>query len=267
MDPLIDYGRRSMLAVAIAVLTVSGIAAQWVTRPDPRIPRTQDGKPDLTAPPPKVPEGVPDLSGIWRTTGRLSTPVGGQSPSSLAAGGTEIPFLPEAEAVYKTRQANNRKDMPSTRCLPHGVPGSMLIRNLPFKIVQTTGLIVILFEEFDDYRQIFTDGRDLPKDPNPSWFGYSVGRWEQDTLVVRSIGFNDRTWLDQVGHPHSEALQITERFRRRDLGHMDVDVTIDDPKMYSKPWTVKLPFELFPDAELIEYLCENEKDAGHVVGK
>ena len=209
---------------------------------------------------------MPDLSGIWRTTGALSSNVQGQGLANLA-NGTDIPLLPHAKEFYEQQQANGLKDMSSARCMPHGVPGSMLIRNLPFKIIQSPGLMVILFEEFVDYRQIFTDGRGLPQDPNPSWFGYSVGTWEQDTLVVRSVGFNDRTWLDLAGHPHSEALHITERFRRRDFGHMDIDVTIEDPKTYSRPWTVKLPFELFPNTELMEYLCENEKDAGHIVGK
>jgi hypothetical protein len=263
MDPLIKYAKQAPASIAI-VLGVCGMsAAQWLNHPDVRMPRTADGRPNLIAPAPKTPQGMPDLSGIWRTTDALSTNVQGQRLADLA-NGAQIPLLPPAEELYRLHQANGLKDMSSTRCLPHGVPGSMLIRNLPFKIIQTPSEVVILFEEFLDYRQIFTDGRDLPRDPNPSWFGYSVGAWEQDTLVVRSIGFNDRTWLDLAGHVHSEALQMTERFRRINVGHMDIDVTIDDPKTFTKPWTVKLPFELFPDTELMEYVCENEKDASHI---
>ena len=268
MDPL-KYTKQSKVATSsIAILlTVCGVtAAQWLNYPDPRIPRRPDGKPNLTAPAPKTSQGTPDLSGIWRTTGALSTNVQGQALADLA-NGTEIPLLPHAKEFYRQQQANGLRDMPSARCLPHGVPGSTLIRNLPFKIIQTPGVFVILFEEFVDYRQIFTDGRSLPQDPVPSWFGYSVGTWEQDTLVVRSAGFNDRTWLDLAGHPHSEALHIIERFRRGDFGHMDIDVIIEDPKTYTSAWTVKLPFELLPDTELMEYLCENEKDAAHTVPK
>jgi hypothetical protein len=126
---------------------------------------------------------------------------------------------------------------------------------------------VILFEPFIDYRQIFTDGRKHPVDPQPTWMGYSVGKWEGDTLVVDTTGFNDRTWLDDGGHPHSDALHVTERFRRIDFGHMELGITIDDPKMYTKPWSATVPYNLLPDTELIEYVCENEKDLPHMVGK
>jgi hypothetical protein len=143
----------------------------------------------------------------------------------------------------------------------------MLVRNSPFKIVQTADVVVILYEEFNHYRQIFTDGRSFPPETNESWFGYSIGRWEGDTLVAETVGFNDKSWLDDPGHPHSEALRVTERFHRRDFGQMEIQITFDDPKAYTKPWSVTVPFTLYPDTELIESICENEKDHAHMVGK
>jgi hypothetical protein len=137
-----------------------------------------------------------------------------------------------------------------------------------FKFVETPGLTVLLYEEFNHYRQIFTDGRSFPeKDLQPAWFGYSVGRWDGDTFVVESRGFNDQTWLDDSGHPHTEAMKTTERFHRTDFGHMDLKVTIDDPKAYTKPWSVSIPLQLVPDTELIEDVCDNERDSTHITPK
>ena len=133
--------------------------------------------------------------------------------------------------------------------------------------MQGPGAIVMLFEAYNHYRQIFLDGRPLPKDPQPTWFGYSVGKWDADTLVVDTVGFNEETWLDDGGHPHTGALHVTERFRRRDFGHMDLLVTIDDPKAYTRPWSAKMGLDLQADTELIEFICENERDAVHMVGK
>ena len=140
-------------------------------------------------------------------------------------------------------------------------------RSGPWKIVQTPPVTLILFEEMNHYRQVFTDGRGFPKDMNPAWFGYSIGKWEGDAFVVNTTGFNDQTWLDDPGHPHTDAMDVTERFRRRDFGHLEIDITVDDPKAYTKPWTVTARFDLVPDTELIENICENEKDAQHMVGK
>jgi hypothetical protein len=148
-----------------------------------------------------------------------------------------------------------------------GVPRENVVP-YPFKILYTNGEIVILYEALHSYRQIFMDNRPLPKNPNPTWMGYSVGHWDGDTLVVESSGFVDNNWLDNNGHPGTEALHLTERFHRRDLGHIDLAMTIDDPRAYTKPWTVNLVFNLNPDTELIEYVCdENEKDVTHLVGK
>jgi hypothetical protein len=143
----------------------------------------------------------------------------------------------------------------------------MMVRTGPFKIIQTSAVILILHEEFNHYRQVFMDGRGFPKDMNPTWFGYSLGKWDGDTLVVDSRGFNDKSWLDDPGHPHTEELHVTEKYTRRDFGHLEVQITIDDPKAYTRPWTVNARFDLLPDSELIENICENERDAVHLVGK
>jgi len=178
----------------------------------------------------------------------------------------ELAFQPWAAALFQARDANLGKDRPTAHCLPHGVPDQMAV-GYPFKIVQTPGLTLILYEEMTHYRQIFTDGRKLPEDPNPTLLGYSVGRWEGDELVVDTAGFNDVSWLDDPGHPHTDALHVIERMSRRDFGHMEIRITIDDPKAYTKPWTVTEAFNLMPDTELLENICENEKDVRHLVGQ
>ena len=140
----------------------------------------------------------------------------------------------------------------------------MMIPGYPWKIVQTPSLMVILFESFTDFRQIFTDGRDFPEERAPTWMGYSTGTWEGETFVVRSLGFNDKGWLDDGGHPRSEEMKVTERFRRLNVGRLEIEFTFDDPKSYTKPWTVTVPFVLLPDSEIIENFCENERDAKHI---
>jgi len=244
---------------ALLFTVLTPLSAQWINYPTPGIPRTADGKPNLAAPAPKTVEGKPDLSGIW------STP-DGKYLANLAADEKQVPFEPWAEALFKQRQENQGKGRPTERCLPHGITD---FDALPFprKIMQGPGAIVMLFEAYNHYRQIFLDGRPLPKDPQPTWFGYSVGKWDADTLVVDTVGFNEETWLDDGGHPHTGALHVTERFRRRDFGHMDLQVTIDDPKAYTRPWSAKMGLDLQADTELIEFICENERDAVHMVGK
>lgn len=233
--------------------------AQWFSYPIPGTPRTADGKPDLSAPAPSTPDGKPNLSGIWMTPS-------GRWLNNLAADGVDVPFTPWARALYQERQANNGKGRPSERCLSHGVTDFDAL-GTPTKIIQTPAVTVILFEAYNHYRQVFTDGRPLPKDPQPAWLGYSIGKWDGNTFVVDTIGLNDQTWLDDGGHPHSEMLHVTERFTRRDFGHMQIEITIDDPQAYSRPWTVTIPKELMPDTDLIEFICENEKDYAHMVGK
>ena len=249
---------RLALILLLSVWSIPA-AAQWISYPTPGIPRTADGKPNLTAPAPKTPDGKPDLSGIWLTPS-------GRWLNNLAADGVDVPITPWAQALYKERQDNNGKGRPSERCISHGVTDFDAL-GTPTKIIQTPAVTVILFEAYNHYRQVFTDGRPLPKDPQPAWLGYSVGKWDGNALVVETIGLNDQTWLDDGGHPHSEALHVTERFTRRDFGHMEIRITIDDPKAYTKPWTVTIPKTLMPDTELIEFMCENEKDLVHLVGK
>jgi len=247
--------------LTILFVMTGATPAQWIKLPLPGTPRTPDGKPELAAPAPRTPDGKPDLSGIWAADSRAYF-------LNLAGEGVEPPMQPWAAALYKERIDNAGRDKPQVHCLPHGVPDDMLVGpGYPFKIVQTSREMIVLGEEFNQFRQIFTDGRALPVDPNPAWFGYSVGKWEQDTFVVETRGFKDGSWLDQA-LPHTDALHLTERFRRRNFGSMDLEITIDDPKAYTKPWkSTTVHLKLLPDTELIEHLCENEKDAPHLVDK
>lgn len=259
--------KNAALGVLLCTMAFPSFA-QWVNYPTPGIPRTQDGKPNLTAPAPRTRDGKPDLSGIWKivypkkTLERFAREVVGPNLIDFMPDGVEIPLLPEAAALFKLRSESLGTGRPSEHCLPHGIPDAMSISN--FKLVQNPGLTMILYEEFDHYRQIFTDGRPFPKDLNPAWFGSSIGKWEGDALVVETRGFNDQSWLDDYGHPHTEALHTTERFQRRDLGHLDIQITIDDPKAYAKPWSFTFNFALLPDTDLIEDICENEKDTQHL---
>jgi hypothetical protein len=254
--------RTGSLLAAAVLATFLPATAQWPNVPTKGIPRTKDGKPDLAAPAPRKPGGKPDLSGIWK-----GDPQNAKYLGNLAADFKpgEFPIQPWAEALTKKRTPGGR-EWPPANCLPAGVPVKDVLG--PLKIVQETNLVVILYENDGVFRQILLDGRTLVKDPNPTWMGYSVGRWDGDTLVVDTAGFNGKTWLDMAGHPTTEALHVIERLRRRDFGHLDLQLTIDDPKAYSKPWAVTLPWILFADTELLESVCnENEKDLKHLVGK
>jgi hypothetical protein len=236
--------------------------AQWRNLPAQGVPRTKDGKPDLNAPAPLKQDRKPDLTGIWQ-------PVGTKYLVNIAADFKpgELPIQPWAEAITKERSTwVHSGEESDAKCLPPGVPKISATPN-PFKIIQEPGLVVILYESFGLYRQIFMDGRELQRDPNPTWLGYSTGKWEGDTLVVDTTGFNDKTWLDKIGHPVTEALHVTERFRRRDFGHLEIQTTIDDPKAFTKPWTVTEAAELLTNTELIESVCENEQDVKHMPGK
>jgi hypothetical protein len=231
---------------------------QWFDLPTPGLPRTADGKPDLTATAPKLPDGKPDLAGMWRRSA-------GRYYNNVAADLTPADVQPWAAALHEQRRPDFGKDSMEVRCLPLG-PVATTTPYAEIKIVQTPTLIVLLLDDLT-YRQIHLDGRQLPVDPNPSWMGYSVGRWEGDTLVVESSGFTALSWLDYEGHPHTEALRIVERYRRRDVGHLDLEVTFEDPGAYNKPWTVSVPLELFPDTEVLEFVCdENEKSTVHMTG-
>jgi hypothetical protein len=256
------WGGGIPAGMAVVFLIAGPVCAQWSKLRLPGTPRTPDGAPNLAAPAPRTPDGKPDLSGIWRKS-REGTKV---TAGNIAADGIEIQFHPWAEALYKARLANNGLGVPSERCLPHQLPKAYILAE-PTKIVQTPQLIVILHEEFNNYRQVFTDGRQFPPDLDRRWMGYSIGKWEGDTLVVDTRGFVDETWLDFGGHPATDALHFVERYRRRDFGHLDIQFTVDDSKAYMKPWTFTVPFDVLPDTELIEQICDNEKDAAHLVGK
>jgi hypothetical protein len=233
-------------------LIASSSAAQWLEHPTPGIPRTADGEPDMTAPAPRTRDGKPDLSGMWARGGY------DRYYNNAAADLKPEDVQPWALTLYERRLRDFGRDSMEAQCLPLG-PAAITTSFFDVKFIQTPSIIVILLEDLT-YRQIHLDGRQLPKDPNPSWMGYSVGRWNGDTLVVETNGFTERSWLDYDGHPHTEALRMTERYRRRDFGHLDVEVTFDDPGAYTRPWTVSVPLELFPDTELLEYVCrESEK--------
>jgi len=253
--------RFSSIAIALALLACAPAHAQWLNHKTAGIPRTPDGKPNLSAPAPRTAEGKPDIAGLWEPAGIYV----GNIAKDLKPG--EVPYQPWAEALYKQRRATLSKDDPTGHCIPGGVPRSDAVP-YPFKIYNIPGVMLILYEAVHSYRQIFTDGRELPKDPNPTWMGYSIGHWDGDAMVVETSGFNDHGWLDNDGRPATDALHVTERFRRKDFGHMEIQITIDDAKAYTKPWSVTLPYNLLPDTELLEYVCnENNKDIEHLVGK
>jgi hypothetical protein len=261
-------------AVGVFVLATampSPLGAQWPSYPTAGVPRLADGKPDLTAAPPRTPEGRPDLSGVWNYAGVLGFR-GGPPPAppgtppeatfwNIEAGIKEgLPFQPWAAELRKQRMAVESKDNPDAACLPLGHM-QLHTHSQPRKMIQTKDLIVILYEANAGVRQIFLDGRPAPgNDPQPWWFGYSRGRWDGDTLVVETTHFRDDGWLDVNGAPLTSAGRIIERFRRPSFGRLEIDVTIDDPKAYTKPWTVRVNQRLLVDTDLIEFVCnENEK--------
>ena len=254
---------QMLCLVVIFVAATLSLSAQWMPYATPGVPKTAAGQPDLNAPAPRTADGKPDLSGIWRGAGG-----GGQrgappdSPVPLAAfrnvgaGFKEgLPLQPWAAELLKKRMADNSKDNPEAHCLPMGIM-QFHTQGAPRKFIQNPGLLVILYEASSGIRQIFTDGRPIPtNDPQPWWYGYSIGKWEGDTLVVETAGLRDDGWLDINGSPLTDAAKITERFRRVNYGRMEIDVTIDDPKAYTKPWTVRVVQEIMLDTDLIEFIC------------
>jgi hypothetical protein len=258
-------------AVALALLFASPLLAQWPSHPTTGVPRTSDGEVDLDAPPPRTADGNPDLSGVWQGVnvfggGQQSAPAPTDGPpvagflnvAQNVEGG--LPLRPEAEALFKTRRDGNGKDNPEAFCLPMGIM-QFHTQGAPRKFIQTPRVLAILYEASMGLRQIFTDGRSLPADDvQPWWYGYSVGRWEDDTLVVETTRFRDDGWLDVFGTPLTDAAKLTERFRRVSYGRMEIDITVDDPKAYTRPWTVRVNQRLLPDQELIEFVClENQR--------
>jgi hypothetical protein len=278
-----QHSSHPRLLVLFALLS-SGAHAQWLSYPASGTPRTRDGKPDLTAPAPRAANGKPDLSGVWRVqptslaemkrlygenVGLANVPGMEIDAISKYALNIFVDFKPR-DALMRTAAAEifrRRTAGVENRgiCVPLGLPFDGLFPE-PSKFVQTPKLIVILYESDGTQRQIYTDGRALPTEvAQPSWLGYSIGHWERDTLVVETAGFNDKTWLDVFGHPHSEALRVVERYRRRDFGHLEVEMTFDDPPMYTQPFTIKFNDDLLADSDIFEYVCdENEQDRAHI---
>ena len=251
-----------MIRTCVLVLTVSATSgvAQWLNHPAPCIPRLPDGKPNLSARTPRTADGKPDLYGIWEMDATFQDDPFFQGPAHINELKPEdIMLTPEGEALQRQQLKGN-----DANCLPRIF--AAFTRTEPFKIFAIKETVVLLYEAPTIYRQIFMDGRELPKDPNPTWLGYSVGKWDGDTLVVETSGFNDRGLLPG-GRTHSSALHIFERYRRPDFGHLEIQYKIDDPKIYAKPWTITQHHHLTPDTELLEYICnENEKDLKHIVG-
>jgi hypothetical protein len=254
---------RLATAALLLPLFLAPVSGQWRNLPTKGIPKTADGKPNLEAPAPRAADGHPDLSGIWEPNGNRYT-----RDLAVDLKPEDVPFLPWAKALYDSRiDGSHEKEDPDANCLPQGVP-KIDAAPAPWKIVQNPGFVVIIYEAFNLWRQVFMDGRQLERDLNPSWMGYSTGAWDGDTLVVDSRGFNGKAWLDQLGKPSTDALHVIERFHRKDLGHMSIGITIDDPKAYAKPWSVTEDVHLLPETELIEFICnENNRDVVHLPGQ
>jgi hypothetical protein len=269
---------RVLCATAIGVaLALAPLAAQWPRVPDKKLPVKADGTPNLEAPTPRTPDGKPDLTGVWLNEwfygGQVRRPPaalpGEPPPSTFGNIGANfpngLPLQPWALALRNERKRLGSKDNPDAHCLPMGLM-QFHEHPQPRKMIQTPDVLVILYEGNAGVRQIFTDGRPLPSnEPQPWWYGYSVGRWEGDTLVVETTGVRDGGWHDIDGSPQTDAVKYTERFRRLNYGTLKIDVTIDDPKAYTAPFTVRVNQKLMVDervdAELIEFICaENERD-------
>jgi hypothetical protein len=262
---------RTILGLVFA-MSVSA-HAQWLHYPTAGVPLLSNGRPNLSAPAPRAADGKPDLSGIWQHD--APCPPGGcadyaAAPEFLNFGARlpgGLPYQPWAAALVRERSAQLGRDDPVAFCRPAGAL-RILTYPPPRKIVQLPGLILILSERDTTFRQLFADGRPLPTDPEPSWNGYSTGKWDGDTFVVATIGLHDGTWLDRNGSPMTDAARVTEKFRRVSYGRLDVEVTVDDPKAYTKPWSVTLNQVILLNTELLDYFClDNEKDAKHLVGK
>lgn len=252
-----DTRKRFLLGAIIVLFTSGAVMGQWAKVPSAGIPRTPDGKPNLSAPAPRLPDGKPDLSGIWSAPPKYLRNLASDLKPE------DVSFQPWAKTVYDERAAGRHwKEEPDANCLPQGLP-KILVAPAPWRIVQAPGYVFFVHEAFNLWWQAFLDGREFVPgdDVTPTWMGYSTGKWDGDTLVIDSRGFNGKVWLDQLGKPSTEALHVTMRFHRRDFGHMNIQITIDDPKAYTKPWNVAVEATLQTNTELMEFIClENEKD-------
>jgi hypothetical protein len=296
---LFPLGRRYQALLTIALVILGGstpLAAQWIQYPTPGVPRKGDGKVDMSAPSPRLADGKPDFSGVWMTAepnrprnGGLSSPKqapGPREPQSpgyaenpgdptaitasrqMANIGVDLPgglpYQPWLVPIVKERTNNLAKDDPHIKCWPDNFIRAYGMPHL-LKFVHTPILLVMLNELNAGYRQVFTDARPLPKDPNPTLQGYSSGKWSGDTLVIDSIGFRDDTWIDWNGSVVTQAAKVREQIRRPDFGHLEIQITVDDPKAYTKPWTVTLKQRIVVDTDLIDEMClENEQSLQHM---
>jgi len=268
--------RRALgfLFVIVAILAVPAVSfGQWLKYPTDGVPKNADGTPDRTAPTPRLPNGKPDFSGLWHATNPArcggggsqfiecgneigGSPLGGNLGRNLPEG---LPYQPHAAKLAKERRADDSRDDPHVRCLPDNPPRAWTLPHLT-KIMQTPKQLALLYEVNAMYRQIFTDERPFPEDPTPTWNGYSVGAWEGDALVVRTQGFRDDLWIDTGGSPMSDIAKMTERITRPNYGTLNIELTIDDPKNYTKPFTISLSQHIEIDTELVDEFClENEK--------
>jgi hypothetical protein len=259
------------------MLTSLSLCAQWLHYPTQGVPKSPDGSPNYEAPTPKTADGKPDLSGMWAPSRQgvenLNEGLDGQANArgpfwdlNLSVEGG-LPYQPWAKTLRDKRAADFGKDNPDVQCFPLGILQTNT-HVFPRRLMQSPNYVALLFERNSEFRQIFLDGRPLPEDPNPAWNGYSTGHWEGDVLVVESIGFRDGLWADYFGSPLTDAARITERFRRLNYGTMKIEITVNDPKAYTRPWTLKLGWQLVVNSDLLEYACiENEKDTKHMVGK
>jgi hypothetical protein len=263
------FVRLLSTAVLLATAWPGVIAAQWLNYPTPGVPKTADGKPDMSAPAPRTADGRPDFSGMW----------GWDTPAKCGAhcNDTQIsrefmniaatlkggpPYQPGVADLVKRTAAQDED--PNVHCMPRGA-ARIWTDDYYKRIVEVSGRVIILTERNMQYRQIFTDGRPLPDSQHPTWNGYSTAKWDGDTLVVKTTGFSDDLWLDAFGHPLGNSGTLTERIRRPNFGTLQVEMTIEDPKFYAAPWTVTITQPLVLDSELIDYYClENEKDWKHM---
>ena len=260
-----------LIMMALGAALAPSLLAQWPAYPAYPTPKTADGKPDLAAPAPRTADGKPDFTGVWRGAaagfGRRGAPPPPEPPPGTPPLATfrdiastfkeGLPLTPYAKDVLQKHMARNSKDNPEASCLPMGIM-QFWTQGFPRKFVQTLQLLVVLYEASSGIRQIFTDGRPLPKndDPQPWYYGYSTGKWDGDTLVVETNNLRDAGWLDIVGTPLTDQARLTERFRRVSFGRMEIDITVDDPKAYTKPWTVRHVQEIIPDSDIIEFICQ-----------
>jgi hypothetical protein len=270
---------KAAIATAAAIVLLaslsSTLSAQWTAYPSRGVPKKADGQPDLDAQPPRTADGKPSFAGVWRGVSPTAGRRGATPPPAPTSGppiavfrdvGTNVPgglpLTPWGKDVLAQRVARSSKDNPEAHCLPMGIM-QFHTQGFPRKFIQTPDEVVILYEASSGIRQIFTDGRPLPNDdPQPWYYGYSIGHWDGDTLVVDTTGFRDDGWLDIIGSPLTDQARVTERFRRPTFGRMEIDITVDDPKAYTKPWTVRHVQEIMLDTELIEFICEENNRFG-----